>query len=323
MQDAVARKALAQSGRRVAADLDARSFLLEWVERYQGSGRRGFREETRVEYREDLVRRILPLLPRGLRLRDLSPLVASQVCAGLCAAPNGRGGVLSDSSVRKYMAVLSAAMSTAVAEGLVASNPCRDVQLPRREHVVPERPRALTVSELEGLMTVLRGRPGEAADHVSFLVSSGLRFSEFSGLNVGDWADGVLQVRRRFREGVLGVPKSRHAVRSLSLPVSASRIADAAVDGRELDAPLFRGVRGGRLDRDSYRRNVLRPAGAQAGVPWVGWHSLRHTCASLLFADGANLLRVSRFLGHHSPSFTLDTYVHLLDGEPLCGPSVG
>jgi hypothetical protein len=30
--------------------------------------------------------------------------------------------------------------------------------------------------------------------------------------------------------------------------------------------------------------------------------------------------QVQRFLGHHSPSFTLDTYVHLLDegvGEPL------
>lgn len=31
-------------------------------------------------------------------------------------------------------------------------------------------------------------------------------------------------------------------------------------------------------------------------------------------------MQVQRWLGHHSPSFTLDTYVHLLDndfGEPL------
>jgi hypothetical protein len=37
---------------------------------------------------------------------------------------------------------------------------------------------------------------------------------------------------------------------------------------------------------------------------------------------GSNVVQVQRWLGHHSPSFTLDTYVHLLDadlGEPLAG----
>ena len=43
-------------------------------------------------------------------------------------------------------------------------------------------------------------------------------------------------------------------------------------------------------------------------------------CASVLFAEGRNAVQVQRWLGHHSPSFTLDTYVHLLDydlGAPL------
>jgi integrase len=52
----------------------------------------------------------------------------------------------------------------------------------------------------------------------------------------------------------------------------------------------------------------------------MGFHTLRHTAASLLFAraDGspsANLVQVQRFLGHHSPAFTLATYVHLLDND--------
>jgi len=33
----------------------------------------------------------------------------------------------------------------------------------------------------------------------------------------------------------------------------------------------------------------------------------------MLFERGANAKQVQRWLGHHSPSFTLDTYVHLLD----------
>jgi hypothetical protein len=39
-----------------------------------------------------------------------------------------------------------------------------------------------------------------------------------------------------------------------------------------------------------------------------------------MFAAGRNVVQVQRWLGHHSPSFTLDTYVHLLDadlGEPM------
>jgi integrase len=47
--------------------------------------------------------------------------------------------------------------------------------------------------------------------------------------------------------------------------------------------------------------------------------------SSLLFDEGRNVKQVQRWLGHHSPAFTLDTYVHLLDdgvGEPLDLPAV-
>jgi hypothetical protein len=43
-------------------------------------------------------------------------------------------------------------------------------------------------------------------------------------------------------------------------------------------------------------------------------HTFRHTCASMLFAEGRNVVQVQRWLGHHSAAFTLSRYVHLLDG---------
>ncbi len=58
----------------------------------------------------------------------------------------------------------------------------------------------------------------------------------------------------------------------------------------------------------------MRPAAEEADVSWIGFHTFRHTCASLLFDRGANAVQVQRWLGHHSPAFTLSTYVHLLDG---------
>ena len=46
-----------------------REYALEWVERYQGRGRRGFRESTRDDYRRDLHRYVLPYLDERLRRR--------------------------------------------------------------------------------------------------------------------------------------------------------------------------------------------------------------------------------------------------------------
>jgi integrase len=51
-----------------------------------------------------------------------------------------------------------------------------------------------------------------------------------------------------------------------------------------------------------------------AGVPWVGFHTFRHTCASILFEAGKNIRQVADWLGHADPAFTLRTYVHLIDG---------
>jgi integrase len=60
---------------------------------------------------------------------------------------------------------------------------------------------------------------------------------------------------------------------------------------------------------------MLKSLLAQVGAPWAAWHTLRHTYASLQLAHGVNLVQLSRALGHHSASFTLDVYVHLLEGE--------
>lgn len=43
-----------------------------------------------------------------------------------------------------------------------------------------------------------------------------------------------------------------------------------------------------------------------------GVHTLRHSCASLLFAKGADVKDVSELLGHSSTAITYNTYIHLI-----------
>jgi hypothetical protein len=88
-------------------------------------------------------------------------------------------------------------------------------------------------------------------------------------------------------------------------------------------APLFPDAIGEPLHPSNLLMRAFKPAAEEAGVPWAGFHTLRHTCASRLFAEGRNAVQVQRWLGHSDPGFTLRAYVHLLDddlGEPLETP---
>ena len=52
----------------------------------------------------------------------------------------------------------------------------------------------------------------------------------------------------------------------------------------------------------------------QAGLPVVGFHDLRHTCATLLLGKGTHVKLVQELLGHSTIAVTLDTYSHVLPG---------
>ena len=87
--------------------------------------------------------------------------------------------------------------------------------------------------------------------------------------------------------------------------------------GTATKTSCFPSLEGAVLSLENLRRRVLRPAAEEAGAAWAGFHTFRHTRAAILFDRGLNLKQVQRWLGHHSPSFTLDTYVHLLDERLL------
>jgi integrase len=53
---------------------------------------------------------------------------------------------------------------------------------------------------------------------------------------------------------------------------------------------------------------------AAIGMGGVTLHSLRHTHASMLIANGVDILTISRRLGHSSPTITLSIYGHLVSG---------
>ena len=73
---------------------------------------------------------------------------------------------------------------------------------------------------------------------------------------------------------------------------------------------------GGPVREQKFVAGIFKPAAARAGLPYrLRFHDLRHTCASLLIAQGASVKAVKAQLGHASATVTPDRYGHLFPDE--------
>lgn len=307
-----------------------------WVERYQGNGRRGFTDDTRDDYRRDLENYAIRYLG-NLRLEQITPRHIAAFIAWLCDEEEQKRH-LADGSVRRILAPVRTCMRSATAEGMIRHNPTVRASLPARdeqrriEQATDEMgddhdARAMTTEQLRGFLALV---PSDRRLLFELLAATGVRISEGLALRWGDLQlDGsrpAVRVRRAYVRGKFKPPKSKYGRRQIPIDfemVSALRGAHRATKypgDRDL---VFCTGSGAPLDYWNLLKRALRPAAEEADVSWAGFHTLRHTCASRLFAEGRNAVQVQRWLGHHSPAFTLATYVHLLDddlGEPLALP---
>ncbi|MFH9739206.1 tyrosine-type recombinase/integrase [Streptomyces roseolus] len=231
-------------------------------------------------------------------------------------------------TVQYVHAVLRSALQQAVREELIARNVAKIVETPtvQREEVRP-----LDTGEVRLLLKAAR-------DHRLYalwllLVSTGLRRGEVLGLTWSDvdLAAGQLRVRRNLqrikRELLFGTPKTARSIRTVSLPkrcvdaLHAHRATQeeerkvAGAKWKPLDHQpgglIFTTSTGRATDPRSLNR-MLTLLCAKARVRRVRVHDLRHTCASLLLAQGVDARVIMETLGHSTITMTLDTYAHVM-----------
>ena len=176
--------------------------------------------------------------------------------------------------------------------------------------------KALTEEELRRLLDEL---PDRWRLLFELMAHTGLRVGEVLALQWLhlDLGRRRVQVRRRWYRGTFAPPKSRFGRRDVPITEGMSRaLWELRKQSRAQDDELvFPSTSGTPLDAANLGRRVLAPAAKRAGVPWATFHTLRHTCATTLFRHGLNAKQVQGWLGHHAASFTIDTYIHLLDDD--------
>ncbi|MCA9241422.1 MAG: site-specific integrase [Planctomycetales bacterium] len=257
----------------------------------------GLSSKTQQVYADVLKLHVYPVIGKD-KLRDLKP---SRVSAVLIRMEDAG---LSKSYQHQAHKAMSKVFQTAMVDGLIATNPVRSVKAPRGGHkpkVVPDRRQVTALLEAapDARMRAL----------VGILAYTGCRISEALGIK---WSE--VNDERIILQGKGG--KSRAVPVT---PALASILAEWRSEQRreQLAAVWWDTERDWALSSDCgtqwdphNARKKFRPL-ADAILPGMTPHSLRHATATLLLEERVPMKVVAELLGHSSTRITEDTYSHV------------
>jgi len=196
--------------------------------------------------------------------------------------------------------------------GMVNDNPVDGMRTPKQPKLLP---RVLTKDDADALMTFPAGLTvWSLRDRavLETLYSTGARVGELVALDIGDVREleGLVRLQGKGRKERI-VPIGEMALDAirryrLSLPLPSAGVPPRA---------LFCNQRGGRLTSRSVARVVNRYSSRLAGGA-VSPHALRHSFATHLLDEGADLRSIQEMLGHASLS-TTQRYTHVATDQLL------
>ena len=257
------------------------------------------------------------VLPRweDVPLRDMTFADLQEWVSALSVNGSTRfdGKGLSASRVIQAHQVVSQVLKYAVKAKHLPANPAEGVELPRKHEV---QQRYLTHEQLHRLAVA----SGRLRTLVLVLGYCGLRFGESAALRVSD----VNLSTRRIRvsrsvtnvtgRGLIEGATKNHTARTVPIPKFLAPLIATEIGERAEDELVFGSRRGGYLTVGELRW-VFDPAAKAVGQDGLTPHELRHTCASLAIAEGANVKVLQTLLGHKTATLTLDRYGHLFPDD--------
>ena len=272
---------------------------------------RGLAKNSMAAYRRDLSR-----YAEFLESRDITSfpeVTATQVSDFLVALRLGNSdhAALASSSAARTIIAVRGLHAFLVKEGVMSTDPARSVKPPG---TTKRLPKALSFSEVEQLLAAVGV---ESSGDISVLMmrdqallellyGTGARISELMNLNLEDVSMvtrdlPILRLRGKGDKERL-VPVGSHALTALDRYLVRARPALATSSKPE--NAVFLNARGGKLSRQS-AWTILQEAANRAGLAGkVSPHTMRHSFATHLLENGADVRVVQELLGHASVTTT-------------------
>jgi len=278
--------------------------------------------ETLRKYAGDLAQFVEFLTPPGeetLALAEVDHRVIREFMAHL------HDRRLARVSIGRKLAAIRSFFKFCVAQNFITQNTARLVSSPKLPRRLPDIPSAEEMSrlldgmEVRGKQNIERRKrplgPKRRTEELlllkrdrailELLYASGVRVSELTGMNLGDFDfnSQIIRVLGKGRKERI-VPYGSKAREALDAywPVRERTLLEWP--GRCDPDTAFIGLRGTRLDSTTIRTIVKKYVGL-LGMPWnLHPHSFRHAFATHLLGDGADLRAIQELLGHKSLTTT-------------------
>lgn len=280
--------------------------MKELIERFTHYLRveKGLAANSILGYRTDLIQLLGHLESRNVRkIGEVSP----EILAGFVQFL--KENRQSARSISRKVTSMKNFFKFLLLDNLVSHDPTLFLEPPRTGIHLPEY---LTLEEVDRLLNSFgTGEKQQLRDKcmMELLYSCGLRVSELSGLKKEDLSMKEKVIRMRGKGGKERmIPVGQKALALLELYLAGGRHPQAA--GRPEEPFLFLNRGGSRLSRVSIWK-IIKQGSLRAHIrKRISPHTLRHSFATHLLNNGADLRSIQELLGH-SHITTTQIYTHL------------
>jgi len=291
-------------------------YLLDWVEAHKTN----IEDNTYEQYKSYLNLRIVPYFDKlKIKMNELSGDEIQELYHSMLA--DG----LSGTTVQRYHGVLHKALKDAVKRRIIVANPADQVTRPKKEQFIAS---FYNGNEMRHLLEVAKN--DEIYIPITLTVYYGLRRSEVLGLKWSaiDFDEGTITIRHTVhsgKDGPIGKDrlKTKSSYRTLPLHENIREILLEERNKQERMRKVMRSAYSkeytdyicvdalGRLYDPNYVTSHFATLLKQNNMRKIRFHDLRHSCASLLVAQGVSMKLIQEWLGHSDMGTTANIYSHV------------
>lgn len=238
---------------------------------------------------------------------------------------------LSGNTVKHYHANIRKALQYAMRTDIIPSNPADKVELPK---IQKYNPSFYTSDEVKGLLSEVVGTKLEIPVMIDCFY--GFRRSEVIGLKWSaiDFEKKTITINHTITQSngkliIRDKTKNNSSRRSLPLEPIVETFLLELKEKQEENKKLCGNSYNkdwleyicvddcGNLIRPDYVTETFLKLLKKRKLKQIRFHDLRHTCASILLKNGANMKEIQAWLGHSTYNTTADIYAHL-DTSSVC-----
>lgn len=223
----------------------------------------------------------------------------------LCTTEKTKGRIISKGCAHHHQAVLNGALNKAVREGLLTSNPMKELERHEKFHPSPAEREYLTIEELRRVMRTPCPSNEEVKKAFIFACFAGLRLSdirELSWAKIKTSSDGESQyvsLIMKKTQMPVNVPLSDEALKCLR---KTGSLEERIFQLPASDATINYDV-----------KKWMKSAGIEKPI---SFHCSRHTFATMMLTLGADIYTTSKLLGHTNVN-TTQIYGKIVDKKKV------